>query len=194
MQRILMGIALSMALTGAAMAQASSSGTHKGGDAAVTYQWVHTNAQPAQCGCFSLNGLGLSASLNVVSRVSAVAEVSGQFAKEGPPLSSTLTLASYLGGARVALPHFDLGKVRLAPFAQALVGTSHAGGGIAGAGDGTYSFAARIGGGLDVPVQKRIAARVQVDYFSTEFANGANKQQNNVLVAAGIVYRWTRSK
>lgn len=183
-----------LSLTRSVTAQAFPSGRHQGGDIAATYQWVHTNAQPAHCGCFSLNGVGISGSVDLISKLSAVAEVSGQFAKESAPLSSSLTLMSYLAGARYSLPRFPAGKVQLQPFAQALIGTAHAGGGIAGAGDGTYSFAARIGGGLDLPLRKQLHARVQVDYSSTEFANGANQQQNDLLLGVGVAYRWDRKK
>ena len=34
------------------------------GDAAATYEWVRANAGPGQCGCFGMNGGGLSASWN----------------------------------------------------------------------------------------------------------------------------------
>jgi outer membrane immunogenic protein len=75
-----------------------------------------------------------------------------------------------------------------------LVGVSHAGGGAAGLGDGTNRFAARAGGGLDVPVSRRFSVRGQIDYFATTFANATNDHQNNLLIGAGLVYHWSFSK
>jgi outer membrane immunogenic protein len=62
------------------------------GDAAATYQWVHTNAGPGECGCFGLNGVGLSASWNARGPWSAVADFSSQTATGAPTVGSSLTL------------------------------------------------------------------------------------------------------
>jgi hypothetical protein len=168
------------------------------GDAAVTYQWVHTNAGPGECGCFGVNGGGVSASWNVRGPWSVVADFSSQTATGAPTVGSSLTLTSGLGGARYELPRLRRnwihGAHRVQPFAQILVGVSHAGGGAAGLGDGTNRFAARAGGGLDVPVSRRFSVRGQVDYFATTFANATNDHQNNLLIGAGVVYHWSFAK
>jgi hypothetical protein len=76
-----------------------------------------------------------------------------------------------------------------------LVGAAHAGGGEAGVGDASYGFAARVGGGIDVPVSSRFAIRaIQIDYFPTTFANATNDHQNNLMISAGIVFRWSLRK
>jgi len=50
-----------------------------------------------------------------------------------------------------------------------------------------------MGGGVDVPVNSVFAVRViQIDYDLTKFANGVNHRQNNLLLAAGVVFRWSR--
>jgi hypothetical protein len=179
---------------------ASSAHAQEGfsGDAAATYQWVHTNAGPGQCGCFGLNGGGLSASWNVRGPWAVVADVSSQVAKGAPTVGSSLTLTSGLAGARYELPwmrrNWIHGAHRVQPFAQILVGAAHAGGGAAGLGDGTNRFAARAGGGVDVPVTRRVSVRGQIDYFATTFANTTNDHQNNLLIGAGIVYHWSFAK
>lgn len=166
------------------------------GDAAVVYQWAHSNTQPGDCGCFHANGVGFSGSLHVATRWAAVAEVSAEFASKGPQTGNTLTLASFLAGARYRLPqNFTHMSHPLQPYVQVLVGAAHAGGGIAGAGDGTVAFAARVGGGLEVSLTSSIAVRiVEADYFPTDFANAANGHQNNLLLASGIVYRRSSEK
>ena len=190
MRTILILAALLFAGASTAIAQEGISG-----DAAVTYQWVHTNAGPGQCGCFGVNGGGISASWSVRGPWSVVADFSSQAATGAPTVGSSLTLTSGLGGARFELPRLRRnwihGAHRVQPFAQILVGVSHAGGGAAGLGDGTNRFAARAGGGLDVPVSRRFSVRGQIDYFATTFANATNDHQNNLLIGAGLVYHWS---
>ena len=193
MRTILILAALLFAGASTAIAQEGISG-----DAAVTYQWVHTNAGPGQCGCFGVSGGGVSGSWNVRGPWSVVADFSSQTATGAPTVGSSLTLTSGLGGARFELPRLRRnwihGAHRVQPFAQILVGVSHAGGGAAGLGDGTNRFAARAGGGLDVPVSRRFSVRGQIDYFATTFANATNDHQNNLLIGAGLVYHWSFAK
>jgi outer membrane immunogenic protein len=194
MRSILAFAALLFVGASATIAQESVSG-----DAAASYQWVHTNAGPGQCGCFGLNGGGLSASWNVRGPWSLVADFSSEHAGGAPTVGSSLTLTSALIGARYQLPRLPRtwmhGAHRVQPFAQVLLGGAHAGGGAAGFGDATTRFAARIGGGLDVPLTRRFSVRaIQLDYYPTTFANSTNDHQNNLLVSVGVVYHWSFAK
>jgi outer membrane immunogenic protein len=166
------------------------------GDAAVAYHWVRSNAGPGECGCFGMNGGGLSGSWNFHGRWSAVVDFSAEHVGSTTPVGNSLTLVSYLAGARYAIPHPWLeGEHKPQPFAQILVGGAHAGGGEAGVADGSHRFATRIGGGIDVPVNSHFAVRVlQIDYYLTTFVNATNDHQNNFLVGAGIVYHWSHQK
>src|ERR1700721_3244780 len=120
----------------AAVAQESSKG-----DVGATYEWVRANAGPGQCGCFGMNGGGLSTSWNFHDRWSLVADISAQNANGAPTAASSLTLVSYLAGARYRLPQpwFE-GKHKPDPFAQVLLGAPNAGGVVAGAGAVSYPF------------------------------------------------------
>ena len=173
----------------AAVAQESYSG-----DAAAAYHWVRTNAGPGECGCFGMNGGGLSGSWNFRGPWSAVVDISAEHS--ALPIGNSLTLTSYLAGVRYKIPRPWLErKHKPQPFAQILLGAAHAGGGEAGVANGSYRFATRIGGGIDVPVSSHFAVRVvQIDYYLTTFANATNDHQNNLLVGAGIVYHWSRQK
>ena len=175
----------------AAVAQESYSG-----DAAAAYHWVRTNAGPGECGCFGMNGGGLSGSWNFRGPWFAVVDISAEHTASISPIGHSLTLTSYLAGARYKIPQPWLeGKHKPQPFAQILLGAAHAGGGEAGVANGSYRFATRIGGGIDVPVSSHFALRViQLDYYLTTFANATNDHQNNLLVGAGIVYHWSRQK
>lgn len=180
-------------MAGTALAQALPGGPTHSGDAALTYHWVHTNAPPnGGCGCFPLNGGGISGSWNFGGRLSAVAEFSVDHTSNALSSSRSLTLTSYLGGARYRLPRFwRHGDRALEPFAQVLVGGAHAGGGMAGVADGTSAFAGRLGGGVDLPLTLGISVRlIQADYYMTTFANSADNRQNNILLGAGVAIHW----
>jgi outer membrane immunogenic protein len=193
MRWIVLATLLLLAAAPAALAQ-DQDAVHS--DAALTYHWVRSNTSAGECGCFDLNGGGLSGSWEFHPRIAAVAETSAENATGALPTKKSLTLVSYLAGARYWLPQpWPGGAHSPQPFAQVLLGAVHAGGGIAGTGDGAYSFATRIGGGLDLPVNSHFAFRlIQVDYYLTHSVNAANNHQNNLLVGAGIAFRWSRAK
>ena len=46
-----------------------------------------------------------------------------------------------------------------------------------------------------MPLKSRFELRaIQVDWYRTQFSNTTNDRQNNLLIAAGIVYRWSFAK
>jgi outer membrane immunogenic protein len=193
MRSIALATILFLGAAGTAVGQAiPNSYSSGGGDVGLTYHWVRTNTL-GSCGCFSLNGGGVSASWSFMPKLAAVGEVSVEHTAVGPT-GGSLTLTSYLAGFRRT---FQLSSSESGPglrsFAQILVGAGHAGGGIAGPGDKSNAFIGRFGGGIDLPVSPRITIRlVQVDYDYTAFGNGANDHQNNLLFGAGVVYLWSR--
>jgi len=192
---LITGLLLSAAV--AAMAQAVPAVANEPlvrGDAALTYHWVRTNAQPGDCGCFGLNGGGVSASWNFRPRWALVTEMSGEYAGKGSSSGNSLTLISYLAGVRYrSSSRWPSRTYVMQPFAELLAGAAHSSGGIAGAAEGTTAFATRMGGGIDLPVSSRFAIRVvQIDYDLTGFRNTVNDHQNNLLVAAGLTFRWLR--
>jgi len=182
-----------LVLGGATLTMAQDEAYH--GDAAVTYHWMRTNAAPGDCGCFSLNGVGLSGSWNIHGAWSIATEFGSEF-RASTSTQGSLTVTSLLAGARYRIPQPWLkGAHRPQPFAQFLIGPAHAGGGEAGVADGTYAFASRLGGGIDVPLKSHFEVRAfQVEWYRTQFANAKNDRQNNLLVSAGLVYHWSHSK
>ncbi len=196
MRSILLATILTLAGASAALAQDSAATDSYSGDAAVTFHYVRVNAGPGQCGCFNLYGAGVSGSWNFRGHWSAVMEISAENSSGDPATSSSLTLTSYLAGVRYQLPQpwFE-GPHKPQLFGQLLLGGAHAGGGSAGVGDGTYEFASRLGGAVDIPVNSHFSVRlVQIDYYVTRFANQVNDHQNNLLVGAGLVFHWSKPK
>jgi outer membrane immunogenic protein len=162
-------------------------------EVALEYNYVHTNAPPSGCGCFSMNGGNASAAFGIHGGLAAVGEFSGAHAGNIAPTGGDLTLTSYLFGPRYTY-HTDF---RVALFGEALVGLSHASGSLAPSnslsGESSNAFSAAIGGGLDYDAGRVIAIRiVQADYFLTTFANRVNDHQNNLRLGAGIAFHFGR--
>jgi outer membrane immunogenic protein len=192
MRSIGLATILLLGAAASAVGQAIPSFYSGGGDAGLTYHWVRTNTL-GSCGCFSLNGVGVSASWRFMPLLAVVGEASVDHTAAGPS-GSSLTLTTYMVGARRIFPLRSSEEgPGLRTFGEVMVGLGHAGGGVAGPGDATNAFIGRMGGGLDLPLSPRFTLRVvQVDYLYTAFGNGDNNHQNNLLFGAGLVYQWFR--
>jgi len=96
---------------------------------------------------------------------------------------------TWLFGPRLNLRRFDY----FVPFAEFLVGGSHADPQITGASK-QNAFALAAGGGVDVVLTKNIAWRfAQIDYLMTNFSGpnlGGNARQDNLRLGTGIVIRF----
>jgi len=84
---------------------------------------------------------------------------------------------------------------RWEPFGQVLIGGTHATGLLAPGNSGLpgppTAFATLAGGGLDVRLSKHFALRaIEADYFFTHFNNGVNARENNLRIAAGLIFRF----
>jgi peptidoglycan-associated lipoprotein len=163
-----------------------------GKELALTYDWMRANAPVGGCGCFALNGGGASLAWPLSPRIALAAEVGATRAS-----SQNLTLVTYSAGPRFRFltPERESHN-RLAPYAQLLLGGSHASGTLAGtAGQSSNAFAFRAGGGLDVPLNGVLTLRAfQADYLFTRFPNQVNDRQNIVQLGAGLVFRFGGSR
>jgi outer membrane immunogenic protein len=184
---------LALAPITAPAARAQSGETAATGlEVAVAYNYVHSNAPPGGCGCFSFNGGGPSVAWHFNSSFAVVGDFAALHANSYDGSSINPTLVSYLFGPRYTL-HFAQG--RLLPFAQVLLGGSHASNGFfpnsAGGASSANAFAMTAGGGLDIAIVRHVAIRAgQLEYFYTRFPNGVNEHQNNLRVSAGLVLRF----
>jgi outer membrane immunogenic protein len=159
-------------------------------DVGVGYSYVHTNAPPAECGCFSMNGGYGWLGYHLGHGVALVGELAVQHAGNIANSGADLTLTSFAAGPRYTPHAFG----RLQPFAQVLIGGAHASGGLSPGSSGFGSstgFAAIAGGGLEIRLTERVALRaIEADYYYTRFNNGANDHQNNLRIGAGLVFRF----
>ena len=160
-------------------------------DLALTYSYIRSNAPPAQCGCFSLNGGSAAFAWPIkAGGFAVVGDVTAATTSNVAGAGTGLTLSTYTGGVRYK-PH--VGRSALQPFGQVLVGVAHSSGPLV---QGQYSatnnanaaFAAQIGGGLDLRLARHVSLRlIDADYLLTTFDNGANNHQNNIHISGGAI-------
>jgi peptidoglycan-associated lipoprotein len=155
-------------------------------EAGGNYNYMHTNAPPGGCGCFSLNGAAGWISYNRFGPLAIVGELSVQHASSVLGSGTGLTLTSYQAG-----PRYRFRQVRrFVPFVQVLLGGSRASGSYASDMGLSNAFAATMGGGIDVELTSRVTVRAfQADYAFLHFPNGVNDHQNNFRISMGIAFR-----
>jgi len=158
---------------------------------ALNYTYLHANAPPGGCGCFSLNGGSAQFVWPTQFRGTAlVGDATIGHTNSIGSTNSSLTLSSFTAGARYSPP---LKRTRYQPFGQLLIGYGHISGPFTQSQTTSSSngFAANLGGGLDAHVNRRISLRlIEADYLVTTFANGVNDHQNLLRISTGIVLRF----
>jgi peptidoglycan-associated lipoprotein len=191
-------LSLTIAAVSSAPAAAQATPTsdkHGRAELALGYSYLHTNAPPGGCGCFSLNGGSASFAWPVKQgRFAFAADIYGGHAGAVLNGGYGLNLTSFTVGARY-LPKLGHGEARLSlqPFGEVLVGVAHASGSLVqspnpGARNASSAFAATIGGGVDQMMNTHVSFRlIQADYLLTTFDNGSNNHQNNLRLSAGLV-------
>lgn len=158
---------------------------------AVGYNLVRSNAPPANCNCFGLNGGFASVGFAITPWLTAAGEITGSHGSHISTLGQNLTLTTYTAGPRATL-HF----ARVRPFAQALFGVGHGSDSYFPRGANSYStsatsFAYTLGGGLDIRLMRKLDVRpAQVQYLHTAFPNGVDDSQNHLLYGAGVVLKF----
>jgi outer membrane immunogenic protein len=186
----LLAVAVVAASAAAAHAQTAPSAGHPA-EIAVDYSYLHTNAPPGGCGCFSMNGFSVQGGFPVNHRFSLVADFTVEGKANVLGTSNSLTLGSFAGGVR-----YRLSRSGWQPFGEAMAGGIQATGGykkigISPSGSSTTTFVGVVGGGLDRRLAAHLAVRLfEADYFVSTFDNGSNNHQNNLRITAGLAVRF----
>jgi outer membrane immunogenic protein len=161
---------------------------------AAGYTYVRSNAPPGGCTCINLNGANATFAWPVkTGGFALVGDFTISHAGNIGSSSYTLTMSTFTGGVRYLLPVHHR-PVR--PFGQVLLGAAHSSGTLVegnnpASANAAAAFAANIGGGLDLKVDRRFAIRlIEADYLITTFDNGSNNHQNNIRIGAGVVFRF----
>jgi outer membrane immunogenic protein len=159
---------------------------------AFDYTYVHTNAPPGGCGCFSMNGGGGSYAYHYSPQFALLADVEVVHASKVDANGDDLTLTSFLAGPRF---YYRRLSARWVPYGQVLVGGVRGTGSLAAANSAgetnPVALGATMGGGVEYNISRTISLRVaEVDYFITTFPNYVNGHQNNLRVTAGAAYHF----
>lgn len=189
---LLVALAATLALPLRAQSSPASAPALPQAEIAVGYSYLHSNAPPGGCGCFSMNGFTVQGGFPVERKgFSVVADFTVETKTNVDGTRTSLTLGSFSVGTRYRL--IDRGWE---PFGEVLLGGVRAHGGynkigITSPDSATLSFAGTIGGGLDRRLSQHWSLRlIEADYMPTTFDNGSNNHQNNLRVAAGLAFHF----
>ena len=157
-------------------------------EVSLGYSYLHANAPPGQCNCFSMNGGSGAFAAYLGHRFSAVADVGGYFQSNVVGSGRSFTLETFLFGPRYSYLH----SKKWTPFAQFLVGGAHGSGtlyGTATTSGSASSFSLSTGGGLDWNVSRHMAVRLlQAEYLMTRLPNAVKNNQNDLRLTFGVVF------
>jgi peptidoglycan-associated lipoprotein len=161
-------------------------------EAAGTFTYVHTNAPPGGCGCFSMYGVSGSGAYYYGPHFALVGDVSFVHTGNADNTNLGLSFTSYLVGARIPVP---LRRARIVPYGQVLIGVTHESGPFAHVAatnqQNDSEFSGAAGGGLDYRLTPHLTLRTfQVEYLLTRFPNGLNSRQNNLRLESGLAVRF----
>lgn len=159
---------------------------------AIDYTYVHTNAPPGGCGCFSMSGGGGSYAYHYGPQFALLADVEVVHASKADGYGDDLTLTSFLAGPRF---YYRRPAARWVPYGQALLGVVRGTGALAAANSNGFAssavFGSTLGGGVEYNLNRTFTLRVaEVDYFVTTFDNRVNGRQNNLRVTAGVAWHF----
>lgn len=154
------------------------------------YSYLRSNANPDQCGCFSMNGGNAQVAFHVYRGFSTVADITGETTASVNNGVRGLSLVSFTAGPRFSYSF----RRRFALYAQSLFGAAHGFDSyfpVTSGPTGTATdFAMIAGGGLDIRIARHVAIRpIEADYLLTRLPNGVNETENNLRLSAGLVIR-----
>jgi peptidoglycan-associated lipoprotein len=151
----------------------------------VDYAYLHANAPPAQCGCFSLQGVGGGFAINAVHGISLVADIATADAKNVDGTPQNIRILNFLAGPRYSYrthSHFT-------PYVEVLLGRSLELSNYAIV-QNKYGFAVSGGGGVNRAFGRYFGWKiVEADYIHSQIYNGSNNRQNDLRLTTGVFFR-----
>lgn len=183
---ILLGTTLAVAQKGP-VAPSATSGNY---DVALGYTYTRANAPPGGCKCFSMNGGFIAGDLHLNDWFGVTGKFTMGHAGDISALGQDLTLSTFTVG-----PRFTYRLHHISIFGDVLVGGARGTGSYfpsaTGSSTTASSFAYSTGGGIDIPLTKRIGWRVvDAEYLHTSLPNGTNNSQNQMEISTGIVFHF----
>jgi outer membrane immunogenic protein len=156
------------------------------GEIGFNYNYIHANAPPGQCGCFSLNGGSSTFVFNLKPQWAAMADITVAHSNNVNNTGQDITLIHYLFGMR----YTKRNHTRYVPYAQALFGGAKE--------DVNFQFDINRnafgllgGGGVTTRLRDHLGWTIgEVDWVYTQVPNGDNNRQNDLRVSTGLIYRF----
>jgi outer membrane immunogenic protein len=155
-------------------------------ETSLGYTFIHANAPPGQCGCFSASGGFGAAVVNLPRGFGAVADLNVVHANNIGGTTQSLTVFNYLFGPRYSLR--TLSK-RFTYYGQALGGRSQASSSYAAVGS-VQGSAFSLGGGVTTVLKPHLGwTIVEADWVESRLPNAHNNLQNDLRVSTALTFR-----
>lgn len=152
----------------------------------ANFDYLHANAPPGQCGCFSLYGGNGTVLVNVTSSWSGLADVTVARASNVDNSGQNIMIVNYLFGPRYSWRrhrHYTLYGEVLVGGAKEQVNFDFA--------INRNSFGVLGGGGVSRKLKPKWGVNiVEVDYVYTRIPNAVNNTQNNLRISTGFTYHF----
>jgi hypothetical protein len=150
------------------------------------YIYVHANAPPGQCGCFSANGGYGSAVFNMPHGFGIVADLAGVHTNTVGATNQSISVFNYLFGVRYRIRPV---LKRYTPYAQALGGGSQELSSYAAV-QNVRGAAFSLGGGVTTTLHPHFGwTIVEADWIHSYIPNAQNNLQNDLRISSGITFR-----
>ena len=155
-------------------------------EAGLNYNFIHANAPPGQCGCFSMNGGSGTFVMNFTPKWSAVADIMLAHAGNVNQTGQNITIFNYLFGPRYSIRTSS----RFVPYGEVMLGGAKEDVNIQFAiNRNAFGFAA--GGGVTTSLKPNLGwTIVEGDWIYTRIPNAVNNRQNDVRIVTGLSYRF----
>jgi outer membrane immunogenic protein len=155
-------------------------------ETSLGYTFIHANAPPGQCGCFSASGGFGSAVVNMPRGFSVVADLNAVHAGNIGGTSQTITVFNYLFGPRYSLRTLSR---RFTPYVQALGGRSQEFSSYAAV-QSVQGSAFSAGGGVTTVLKPHLGwTIVEADWIQSRIPNAQNNLQNDLRVSTALTFR-----
>ena len=156
-------------------------------DTSLGYVFIHANAPPGQCGCFSANGGYGSAVINLPHGFSIVADLAAVHTNTVGTTTQSITVFNFLFGPRYRFrPVFR----RYTPYAQVLGGGSQERSSYATV-QNVQGAAFSIGGGVSTKINRRFGWTIlEADWVQSRLPNAHNNLQNDLRISSGVSFRF----
>lgn len=183
-------VALSAALSAHIVSAQDTFGVDRGEtpvlEASAGYTFLHANAPPGQCGCFSANGGYGSLVFNLPRGFGIVADLAAVHTNTVGSTTQSITVFNYLFGPRYRFrPVFK----RYIPYAQVLGGGSQELSSYTAV-QNVKGAAFSVGGGVSTTLDRHFSWTIfEADWVGSRLPNAQNNLQNDLRVSSGLTFR-----